>query len=38
MVQNNEQGNEQGYEQGNDKIIRNVKNWLDSAHIDRCLF
>jgi hypothetical protein len=32
------QGNEQGYEQGYDEIIGNIKNWLDSARIDRCLF
>jgi hypothetical protein len=32
------QGNEQGYEQGNDEIIRNVKNWLNLARIDQCLF
>jgi hypothetical protein len=28
------QGNEQGYEQGYDELIRNIKNWLDSTHID----
>jgi hypothetical protein len=28
------QGNEQGYEQGYDEIIGNIKNWLNSAHID----
>jgi hypothetical protein len=33
-VQDNEQDNEQGYEQGYSKIIRNIKNWLDLAHID----
>jgi hypothetical protein len=41
-VQGNEQvyvqGNEQGYVQGYDEIIGNIKNWLDLACIDRCLF
>jgi hypothetical protein len=32
------QGDEQGYGQGKNEIIRNVKNWLNSAHIDQCLF
>jgi hypothetical protein len=32
------QGNEQGYAQGYDEIIGNIKNWLDPAHIDHCLF
>jgi hypothetical protein len=28
------QGYEQGYKQGYDEIIRNIKNWLNLAHID----